>query len=154
MSYRIERINSEMLKSISNIIANRVKDPNVEGMVSVLDVNVTKDLKYAKVYVSVFAGDSQKTVAATLYIPSTPKNQFTALNDLRMAQKKRIVRLAVQNRRFNCFTRPLRPDRKRLPSRNRDYHLRIRGSVQYIEPLTGDREKAYLDENIKRTHRT
>ena len=64
MSYRIERINSEMLKSISDIIANRVKDPRVEGMVSVLEVDVTKDLKYAKVYVSVYGDNADGTLLA------------------------------------------------------------------------------------------
>ena len=64
MSYRIERINSEMLKSISDIIANRVKDPRVEDMVSVLEVDVTKDLKYAKVYVSIYGDNAEGTLAA------------------------------------------------------------------------------------------
>ncbi len=64
MSYRIERINSEMLKSISDIISNRIKDPRVDGMVSVLEVDVSKDLKYAKVYVSIYSDNADKTLRA------------------------------------------------------------------------------------------
>ena len=58
MSFRIERINSEMRKSISDIIVNRVKDPRINGMVSVTSVDTAKDLKTAKVYVSIY-GDKQ-----------------------------------------------------------------------------------------------
>ncbi len=54
MSFRIERINAEMQKSISDIVANRIKDPRVGGMISVIKVDTAKDLKTAKVYVSIY----------------------------------------------------------------------------------------------------
>ena len=78
MSYRIERINSEMLKSISDIISNRIKDPRVEGMVSVLEVDVSKDLKYAKVYVSIYADDAQKTLKALNNCSSFDRKELSA----------------------------------------------------------------------------
>jgi len=53
MSIRIQRINSEMQKAISQIIQNKVNDSRIEGMVSVLGVSVAKDLKTAKVTVSI-----------------------------------------------------------------------------------------------------
>ena len=56
MSYRIERLNSEMRKVLSRIIS-RLKDPRITEMVSVTSVNVAKDLKTAKVYVEIFGGD-------------------------------------------------------------------------------------------------
>ena len=59
MKFRLERINSEMLKSISEIIRSRVKDPRVSEMVSVTKVDTAKDLKTAKVYVSIY-GDEEK----------------------------------------------------------------------------------------------
>ncbi len=59
MKFRLERINSEMLKSISEIIRNKVKDPRVSEMVSVTKVVTAKDLRTAKVYVSIY-GDSEK----------------------------------------------------------------------------------------------
>ena len=55
---RIDRISSEMQKVISNIIREEVKDPRIPLMTSVVSANVTKDLKYAKVYVSVL-GDAE-----------------------------------------------------------------------------------------------
>ncbi len=62
MSFRLERINSEMQKSISDIVTNRLKDPRVTEMVSVLKVDTAKDLKTAKVYVSIY-GDKDKSAA-------------------------------------------------------------------------------------------
>ena len=50
---RFERINEEYRKEISNIIDNKLKNPNVTGLISVTKVKVTNDLKYAKVYVSI-----------------------------------------------------------------------------------------------------
>ena len=43
-----------MQKSISDIVANRIKDPRVGGMISVIKVDTAKDLKTAKVYVSIY----------------------------------------------------------------------------------------------------
>lgn len=41
MNFRIDRINSEMQKSISAII-RRLKDPRITSMVSVIEVNTAK----------------------------------------------------------------------------------------------------------------
>lgn len=45
MSYRIDRLNSEMRKVIADVIDNKIKDPRVTEMVSVSRVEVAKDLK-------------------------------------------------------------------------------------------------------------
>lgn len=58
--YRSGRINEEVKKEISNIIQNEVKDPRITAMVSVTKVDVTKDLRYAKVYVSIFGNEESK----------------------------------------------------------------------------------------------
>lgn len=58
--YRSGRINEEMKKEISNIIQNDIKDPRLSAMISVTKVDVTKDLRYAKVYVSIFGKDEEK----------------------------------------------------------------------------------------------
>lgn len=59
-NYRAGRINEELKKEISNIIRNDIKDPRVSAMVSVTNVTATKDLRYAKVLLSIFGSDSQK----------------------------------------------------------------------------------------------
>jgi ribosome-binding factor A len=58
--YRSGRINEEIKKNISSIIQNKVKDPRISAMVSVTRVDVTRDLSYAKVYISIFGNDKAK----------------------------------------------------------------------------------------------
>ena len=59
-NYRGGRINEEVKREISNIIQNEVKDPRMTAMVSVTSVKVTKDLRYAKVFVSVFGKNEEE----------------------------------------------------------------------------------------------
>ncbi|MBO5215024.1 MAG: 30S ribosome-binding factor RbfA [Clostridia bacterium] len=54
MSYRSDRLNSEMRKVIADVINNKIKNPRKTEMVSVMSVEVAKDLKTAKVYLSIF----------------------------------------------------------------------------------------------------
>ena len=60
MIKRTGRISEEIKKEISDIIRNNIKDPRVPELLSVISVNVSKDLRYAKVYVSVFGNDEEK----------------------------------------------------------------------------------------------
>lgn len=50
---RIERINEEIQRELSSQLRT-VKDPRVHGLVSITAVETTHDLRYAKVYVSIF----------------------------------------------------------------------------------------------------
>ena len=54
------RINSEVLKELSQIIAYEVKDPRINSFTSVMDVYVAPDLKTCKVYISVMGSDEDK----------------------------------------------------------------------------------------------
>ncbi len=58
-SYRGQKINEEFRRELSNIL-REVKDPRISAMVSVVKVEVTKDLKFAKAYISVFGDEEQK----------------------------------------------------------------------------------------------
>lgn len=59
--YRMDRINEDIRRELSDIIRN-LKDPRITGLVSVLKVEVTSDLSYAKVYVSVVGGSAEDAV--------------------------------------------------------------------------------------------
>jgi len=59
-NYRGGRINEEVKREISTIIRNEIKDPRLTAMVSVTDVKVTRDLRYAKVFVSIFGKDDEE----------------------------------------------------------------------------------------------
>ena len=57
MSIKIDRLNSIFAKEISYILQNEVKDENIK-FVTVTGCEITQDLSFAKVYVTVF--DSSK----------------------------------------------------------------------------------------------
>ena len=57
---RIDKISEEVKREVSRIIQTDVKDPRLPMMVSVTGAKVTKDLKYATIYVSVLGDDTQK----------------------------------------------------------------------------------------------
>ena len=89
-SYRIDRINEEMLKEMSQIIRT-IKDPRVNsGFITVTYCDVSRDLKFAKVYYSVLNGDAdevkkglvsakghiRREVAGRLNLRNTPEITF------------------------------------------------------------------------------
>ena len=57
---RTNRISEEMKKEISTIIQNELKDPRLPKLISVISANVTKDLRYAKVHVSIMGSEEEK----------------------------------------------------------------------------------------------
>lgn len=59
-SIKNTRINGEVQKELSHIISLEVKDPRINPMTSVVAVEVTPDLKFAKVYISVLGDEESK----------------------------------------------------------------------------------------------
>jgi ribosome-binding factor A len=49
-----------MREEIATFLANDVKDPRIMGLVTVTGVEITRDLRHAKVFVSVLGSDSQR----------------------------------------------------------------------------------------------
>ena len=49
---RTDRIEEEIKKIVGTLIDNGIKDPRVNGLISVTKVDVSKDMKYCKIYVS------------------------------------------------------------------------------------------------------
>ena len=65
-SNRINRINEEIQKELSNLLRT-VKDPRVQDtMISITRVETTPDLRYTKVYVSFLQEDKAKDAMAGL----------------------------------------------------------------------------------------
>ena len=56
-SIKMDRINEDVYRTLSEIIRNEVKDPRVGPMTSITSVEVAKDLKTAKIYVSVLGDE-------------------------------------------------------------------------------------------------
>ena len=90
-SNRLERINEELKKVISQVINYELENSKVTGMVSVTKVKITPDLRYAKVYVSMLdpkdvkrtleglkqsAGFIRSRVASSVNLRVTPELVF------------------------------------------------------------------------------
>ncbi len=88
---RLAKINEEILRELCVLIP-RLKDPRIQGLVSVTRVDTTRDMRFAKVYVSVLsntvepkevikglksaAGFLRRETAATLTLRMAPQFLF------------------------------------------------------------------------------
>lgn len=91
-SIKNTRVNGEVLKELSNIIHNEIKDPRIHEMTSVVSVEVAPDLKTCKAYISVLGdkkaqedtiaglksaeGYIRKQLAKTINLRNTPEVKF------------------------------------------------------------------------------
>ncbi len=58
-SVREEKVNTELKRELS-VLLRDIKDPRIPVMTSVMKTEVTKDLKFAKIYVSVMGNQEEK----------------------------------------------------------------------------------------------
>lgn len=56
----MSRLNSLLKEVISEVLRKDVKNPHIHSLTTVISVNITRDLRQAKVYVSVMADDKEK----------------------------------------------------------------------------------------------
>ncbi|MCM1305747.1 MAG: 30S ribosome-binding factor RbfA [Bacteroides sp.] len=65
MKIKMERINAELARQIAKVISEDIKDPRLgDAIIGVTKVRTTPDLKYAKVYVSVYAPSKELVTEA------------------------------------------------------------------------------------------
>jgi len=57
---RLGRISEEIKRIVSNVIMTELKDPRISPMTSITKVEVTRDLRYAKIYISVLGNEQNK----------------------------------------------------------------------------------------------
>ena len=102
-SIKNTRINSEVLKELSVLIRDELKDPRVSPMTSVTDVDVTPDLQYCRVYISVLGDEAalkdtllglraaggflRRALAQTVNLRHTPELQFLPDHSLEYGAK-------------------------------------------------------------------
>lgn len=91
-SIKNTRINEEVMRELSSIIRNEIKDPRIHMMTSVMRVEVAPDLKTAKAYISVLGSEKEQAdtidglksaegfirsrLAKTINLRNTPRIQF------------------------------------------------------------------------------
>ena len=88
---RLDRVNEELKKTLSNVITFELQNSKVTGMVSVTKVRITPDFRYARVYVSLLnsksntktmeglkesAGFIRAQIAKTMNLRVTPELSF------------------------------------------------------------------------------
>ena len=67
MSYQsIDRISEEVRREVDAIIRDELHDPRISGTFSVTRADVTGDLRYAKIYISVLEDDKRDDLMAAL----------------------------------------------------------------------------------------
>ncbi len=66
MSFRPERLAEAIKKEVSDLLREGLKDPRIGGFVTVTSVEVSKDLRYTSIYVSVLGepADQKATIEA------------------------------------------------------------------------------------------
>ncbi len=57
---RIARISEEVKKVVSDIIMHKLKDPRISELTTVTEVEVTNDLSYARIFISVLGDENSK----------------------------------------------------------------------------------------------
>jgi ribosome-binding factor A len=57
---RPDRVAEGIREEVATFLAEDVKDPRVQGLVTVTGVDVTRDLRHARIYVSVMGSDAER----------------------------------------------------------------------------------------------
>ncbi len=60
MRQRQERLSALIREEISEILLRRVKDPRISSFLVITEVKMSKDLRYAHIYVSVYGSEEEK----------------------------------------------------------------------------------------------
>jgi ribosome-binding factor A len=98
--HRVDRVTEDIKREISDIIRN-LKDPRIKGIVTVIRVECTQDLSYAKVYVSALGSDPSELekglnsatgfvrheLSSRIHIRKTPEIKFIADNSIEQSFK-------------------------------------------------------------------
>ena len=91
--HRHERVAEEIRHELGTMVAGELKDPRLEGLITITEVRVTPDLKHARVFVSVMgSGMEQKNAirglsAAAGYI----RHELTERIQLRRAPEMHFI---------------------------------------------------------------
>ena len=120
--YRQNRIAEEMKKALDKLIREELRDPRISGTFSITRVEPTKDLRYAKVYVSVLEDGK--------------------LEDMVKALKGAagLLRRALGGQMNLRFT----PELLFVPDKNIEYGLHI---AQVLKQVMGESEGQQTDEH-------
>lgn len=84
MTLRNERVRKTLMKEIADILQREIRDPRISGIVSIMDVEVSHDNSYAKIYYSVFGDEEQKEKTIEALKQNTPKIRYEVGKRIRL----------------------------------------------------------------------
>jgi ribosome-binding factor A len=58
---RADRVAQQMQRELAELIRMEIKDPRMSGLVTITDVEVTRDLSHAKVFFTLMTGEDEDT---------------------------------------------------------------------------------------------
>ena len=93
MRIRPEKVAHLMRREVAEILQTRLRDPRVSAMVSVTDVEVTHDLSFARVFVSVMGNpaEREKTMEALAHAAGFVRHELSPRLGLREVPEVRFV---------------------------------------------------------------
>ena len=90
---RSDRVAAAIREEVANFLAEGVKDPRVTGLVTVTGVEMTRDLRHAKVFVSIMGEDSQRasTIEGLTSVQGFLRSRLARSLSLRVAPEIQFV---------------------------------------------------------------
>src|SRR5579875_412702 len=128
LSRRLARLNEQVREDLAELITRELKDPRIAGLVSVTAVELSPDLRHARIFISVYGTEEQRrqTFAALRSATGFLRSQLAARMTTRRAPEIHFVPdisiaaflTAASTTKFNTLCRPIsRPMReKQMPA--------------------------------------
>jgi ribosome-binding factor A len=93
MRIRPEKVAHLMRREVAEILQQKLRDPRVSAMVSVTDVEVTQDLSYARVFVSIMGSPAEReaTMRALAHAAGFVRHELSPRLGLREVPEVRFV---------------------------------------------------------------
>jgi|TARA_B110000263_G_scaffold209167_1_gene191114 ribosome-binding factor A len=88
-NYRASRVREQLQRELSDIVS-RLRDPRL-GFVTVMDVDLSNDLHYAKMYVSILGDEEEQTEAVKALKSALPYIRREIAQRIRLRQAPEIT---------------------------------------------------------------
>ena len=90
---RSDRVAAAIREEVANFLAEGVKDPRITALVTVTGVEMTRDLRHAKVFVSVMGEESQRasTIEGLASVQGFLRSRLARSLSLRVAPEVQFV---------------------------------------------------------------
>lgn len=131
---RVDRLSQQMKKEMAVILQREIKDPRLHNMITVSDVEVSRDLSHAKVFVTFLGLDEEK-------VPDNLKILNDASGFVRSLIGKRIQARIVPHIRFafdESLNEGIRMANLVSNARSEDNRRRLEAGQSLDEDQAGD----------------